>query len=124
VTNRDAAALAILSATAAFAAGCRRDGCVGGDDGTCEPPAACTALQYACGPLSGALSQKQLTESDLPLSSEPKTRATVGDFLLQNDLVRVVVSDPSHPSDLPPTCSAIIDLAPLATGSGDQINSI
>jgi len=124
VTNRDAAALAILSATAAFAAGCRRDGCVGGDDGTCEPPAACTALQYACGPLSGALSQKQLTESDLPLSSEPKTRATVGDFLLQNDLVRVVVSDPSHPSDLAPTGGAIIDLAPLGTGSGDQINSI
>jgi len=125
VTTRDAAALAILSATAAFAAGCHRDGCIGGDDGSCVPPTACAALRYACDPsIADALRQSQLTEADLPVSTDAKARATVGDFVLENDLVRVVISDPSHPSDLAPTGGAIIDLAPLAAGSTDQINSI
>lgn len=124
MTTRDAAALAILSAAAAFVAGCRRDGCVGGDDGTCEPPAACAGLKYDPGPLAGMLRLRQVTESDLPVSADAKARATVDDFVLENDLVRVVVSAPSHASDLAPTGGAIIDLAPLGAGSGDQVNSI
>ena len=43
-----AAALAVLGVMVASVAGCRRDGCVGGDDGTCLPPGACQALRYTC----------------------------------------------------------------------------
>lgn len=124
MTTRDAAALAILSATAAFATSCRRDGCVGGDDGTCLPPSACGALQYKCDN-AGALTAKRLTAADLAPRADAKARGTVDDFVLENDLVRVVIDAPSHPSGLAPTGGTIIDLAPKVGGvAGDQINSI
>ena len=44
--------LAVIATLATLAAGCHRDGCIGGDDGKCVPAAACPALTYAC-PASG-----------------------------------------------------------------------
>jgi hypothetical protein len=124
VTIRGAAGLlAILSAMAAPVAGCHRDGCVGGDDGTCIPPSACTALRVSCGALPGTLNVTRLG-ADFVRSGGPKARAAPDDILLENDLVRVVIDAPSHPSGLAPTGGAILDLAPTDTGFGDQINSI
>jgi hypothetical protein len=125
VTIRAAAGLlSLLSATGAFAAaGCHRDGCVGGDDGTCTPPSACGALRASCGTLPGTLLIRRLG-SDFVRSGGPKARAAPDDILLQNDLVRVVLDAPSHPSGLAPTGGTILDLAPSDTGFGDQINSI
>jgi hypothetical protein len=119
VTIRCAAIFAALSATAAFLAGCHRDGCVGGDDGSCVPPTACAALHYSCP--GGTLSVTQLAEGFTPLPG-PKASAVPGDILLENDLVRVVLAAPTHPSGLAPTGGAILDLS--LAGGGDQINSI
>jgi hypothetical protein len=123
VTSRRAAAAAVLCATAAFATGCQGDGCVGGDDGSCVPPTACPALRYACGELAGTLRVTRIGEGSVPLEG-PKARGTTGDILLENDLVRVVLDAPSHPSALAPTGGSILDLAPVGDGAGDQINSI
>ena len=124
MTIRGAAGLlVILSATAASVAGCHRDGCVGGDDGTCIPPSACTALRASCGALPGTLNVTRLG-ADFVRSGGPKARAAPDDILLENDLVRVVIDAPSHPSGLAPTGGTILDLAPTDTGFGDQINSI
>jgi hypothetical protein len=108
------------------AAGCRRDGCVGGDDGRCLPPTACTALHYSCGYLPGTLRLRQVG-ADEPPSKDPKSLLAAGDFELSNDLVRVVLDAPEHPHHLAPSGGSIIDFAPVGPGaeaSGDQTNAI
>jgi len=104
----------------AFASGCDRDGCVGGDDGTCAPPPACAALRYeptcAAQPLLNATT---LGEAG-PLLG-PKARGAAGDILLENDKVRVVVDAPSHASGLAPTGGSIIDFA-LVSDTGDAFD--
>jgi hypothetical protein len=123
VTIRYAAALAIASVTAAFAAGCTRDGCVGGDDRTCLPASACQALRYACDSSQDGVRVAAFEDDAMPLR-DPKARGVRGDIVLENDLVRVVLAGPGHAADLAPTGGWIVDLAPKAAGSGDQINSI
>jgi len=126
VTTRDAAVLATLLSAAALAAGCHRDGCVGGDDGSCVPPSACSALHYECGSAPGTLRVTQLTAdvlAPIPMR-DAKARAAEGDIMIENDLVRVVLDAPSHPSALAPTGGTILDFAPVASDAGDQINSI
>jgi hypothetical protein len=122
VSVRPAAALALLSAAAAFVSGCHRDGCVGGDDGTCLPPSACAALDYTSSCGSAPVLAVSVLDGASGLTG-PKARGVPGDILLENDRVRVVLSAPPHPSDLAPTGGAIIDFG-LASDSGDQINSI
>ena len=123
MTSRYAVAAAIVCAAAAFAAGCRRDGCVGGDDGTCVPPSACSALRYACAdPVSPRFSR--IGEGGVTRLPYAKARGAKGDIMLENELVRVVLDAPSHPSGLAPTGGSIIDLAPIGMNAGDQINSI
>jgi hypothetical protein len=122
VTPRYAAA--VVSALLALAPACHRDGCVGGDDGTCMPPAACPALKYekTCA-ASPTVSRIVLDDALNQGTRDPKARGTAGDIVLANDLVRVVLSAPSHVSDLAPTGGAIIDLS-LVGAPGDQLNSI
>jgi hypothetical protein len=120
VTPRYAAA--VVSAILALGSGCHRDGCVGGDDGTCVPPTACLALKYE--PTCAASPTVSRIVLDKALASaDPKSRGTTGDIVLANDLVRIVLSAPEHPSDLAPTGGAIIDLS-LVGAPGDQVNSI
>ncbi len=55
----------------------------------------------------------------------PKSLAGRGDFVLENDRVRVVLDAPEHPHGLGSTGGAILDLAPLGSASGgDQTNTI
>jgi hypothetical protein len=122
VTPRYAAALALLGA-AAVCAGCQGEGCVGGDDGRCVPPTACGALHYSCDGLPGFLHLARIGDDFVPLSG-PKARGAIGDILLENDLVRVVLDAPSHPAGLAPSGGSIIDLAPIAPLAGDQLNAI
>src|ERR1700722_7090655 len=111
---------------AATAVGCHRDGCVGGDDGQCVPPAACPALVYAAC-TSPKLRVEQIGPGD-PDDPErvygPKSLAAEGDYLLENDLVRVVLDAPDHPHFIGPSGGAILDLAPLGQSLGDQTNAI
>ena len=110
-------------ALAATVAGCHRDGCVGGDDGQCLPPAACPALVYAActGP---KLRVERIGPDDPERVAGPKALAAEGDYLLENDLVRVVLDAPEHPHFIGPTGGAILDLAPLGKSTGDQTNAI
>jgi hypothetical protein len=103
--------------------GCRRRDCVGGDDGSCLPPSACQALPApTCGADPAATLRVERVSGPAARSSGPRALAAAGDFLLENDLVRVVLDAPEHPQGLAPTGGSIIDLAPLAAGSGDQVN--
>jgi hypothetical protein len=114
---------ALALAAASPLAGCHRDGCVGGDDGQCVPPAACPALVYAAC-TAPKLRVEQIGPNDPERVAGPKALAAQGDYLLENDLVRVVLDAPEHPHFIGPTGGAILDLAPLGVSTGDQTNAI
>jgi hypothetical protein len=134
-------ALVVAGCFAALAAaGCHRDGCVGGDDGLCQPPPACEKLVYACSPNSVQPTVRSV-EGPSDRVPGPKALAAKGDFVLENGLVRVVVDaletpdSPGHQQGLAPTGGSIIDLAPIdlpdpdmsmppSPPSGDQVNGI
>ncbi|HVZ75468.1 MAG TPA: CehA/McbA family metallohydrolase [Polyangia bacterium] len=128
--------LLVAAGVAALAAGaCRREGCVGGDDGTCVPPSACQAIVYACPAGGDRLTIAPITKADVATARAPgpKALAAVDDFLLENDRVRAVIDNPGHPQGLAPTGGSIIDLspldpdlpdAPMSMASGDQVNGI
>src|SRR5947207_8392135 len=121
--------LLAASALAMGAAGCHRDGCVGGDDGQCVPPPACAALVYPTYPTcrEPKLRAGQIGPGEAERALGPKALAAEGDYLLENDRVRVVLDAPDHPHDLAPTGGAILDLAPFDPSSGqytDQTNVI
>jgi len=108
---------------AATGASCHRDGCVGGDDGECVPPAACPALVYAAC-TAPKLRVEQIGPNDPERVAGPKALAAEGDYLLENDLVRVVLDAPDHPHFIGPSGGAILDLAPIGQSLGDQTNAI
>jgi hypothetical protein len=117
-------AVAVLGGVAG--ASCQQDGCVGGDDGRCLPPAACPGLRYSCAADPGSLRVAQLGD-DTERAVGPKALAAAGDFLLENDRVRAVLDLPAHPQGLAPTGGSVIDLSPRAPDGGlvgDQTNGI
>jgi hypothetical protein len=121
--SRGSVTVVVLAWAALLAGGgCRKDGCVGGDDSSCLPPAACGAVHYTCAAGPGQLRVVRIAGAER--SPGTKAQAAVGDFLLENDLVRAVLDAPEHRQGLAPSGGSIIDLAPLAMGSGDQLNSI
>jgi hypothetical protein len=113
------------SVLAMAAAGCHRDGCVGGDDGQCVPPPACAALAYQCA--APRLRAEIIGEMDATARVPgAKAQAAAGDYLFENDLIRVVIDAPDHPHHLAPTGGAILDLAPLTPvgQAADGINAV
>jgi hypothetical protein len=124
-----------ICAVALAAIGCKRDGCVGGDDGRCLPPAACGALQTpAMCPGAAKLSVSQVTtDARAARAPGPKALAAAEDFVLENDRVRAVLDEPTppgaptHAQGLAPSGGTIIDLSPVdAKGAlvGDQTNGV
>lgn len=119
----------VVAVCATLPAGCKREGCVGGDDGTCVPPSACSAVRYTCdAKAAAALRVDEFTEADVR-SPGPKAMAALGDIVMENHLVRVVLDAPGHAHGLAPSGGSIIDFAPLASMDprdqpGDQINGI
>ena len=123
---RRAVLFAAICVGAFAAAGCRRDGCVGGDDGHCLPPSACAALSYGA-TCAGARVSVSIVAAAGERAPGPKALAALGDFVLENDRVRAVLDAPEHMQGLAPSGGTIIDLSPLdATGApvGDQLNGI
>src|SRR5437764_13903255 len=107
--------IAVAAAMAsALAAGCRRDGCVGGNDGSCVPSSACPALRFACVDMSGSVRAGVLGR-DVGFSRMPgpKAQAAADDILLENDLVSVVLDAPGHAQNLAPSGGSILDFAPV-----------
>jgi hypothetical protein len=122
--------LSLLLAAGTLAAGgtsgCHRDGCVGGDDGQCLPPPACPAIVYQCAAPKLRAAVIGPMEKRLP---GPRALAALGDYLLENDQLRVVIDAPDHPHDLAPSGGAILDLAPFPQADQttlplDQTNAI
>ncbi len=103
--------------------GCHRDGCVGGDDGQCLPPSPCLAIQYpSCAP--APVLRAAIIGNAPERASGPKSLAATGDYVLENDLVRVVLDAPDHPHYLGPTGGAILDFEPLGSNLGDQTSAV
>jgi len=118
--------VAVIFATVLGAAGCRPDGCVGGDDNRCLPPTACAAVTYACTSGTDGLRVSRVADPTERVPG-PKALAAVGDFVLENGRVRAVLDAPEHAQGLAPTGGTIIDVSPIdGTGAavGDQINGI
>jgi len=77
-------------------------------------------------PSEGALRIGQVHVGDWTAvrASGPKAAAGEGDYVMENDLIRVVIDAPEHAQGLAPSGGTIIDMAPLGMGSGDQLNGI
>jgi hypothetical protein len=136
---RRGALAVVICAIALGATGCRHDGCVGGDDGRCQPPAACGVLapDPMCAP-SGVLSVTQVpADPSAPAPSArapgPKALAAKDDIVLENERLRAVLDEPTPPGEpthaqgLAPSGGTIIDLSPKdASGNlvGDQLNGV
>jgi hypothetical protein len=100
---------------------------VGGDDGKCLPPSACPARPaLVCMPPVGSLRIGQVHPGDWTAmrSRGAKALAGEGDYVLENELIRVVIDSPDHPQGLAPSGGTILDMAPLGLASGDQLNGI
>lgn len=105
------------------AAGCGRDGtCLGGDDGACLPPSACTRLAFTCDDPRLELRRIVDVATDRPRGLD--ALAARGDVLLANSRVAVVLDDLDAPHYLAPTGGSIVDLAPRGDPSGDALNQI
>lgn len=113
------AALALQSLL--FAAhGCsEKEGCLGGDDGSCSPRSACEGLEFEC--TAKALSVRRV-ESATERRAGEKAAAAVGDIVLENDLITAVLDDIGSPHMLAPTGGALLDLVPRGANAGDQLN--
>ncbi|HVJ16597.1 MAG TPA: hypothetical protein VM686_14245, partial [Polyangiaceae bacterium] len=119
VANFSGRSSALAAVLAAALAGCSTaDGCMGGDDGSCVPPSACSGLASAC---QG--DQVELRRVDLAsIGQEPKALAAVGDFLLENGLVRAVFDDLDAPHGLAPGGGSLIDLELSDGRAPDALN--
>ncbi len=76
----------------------------------CRPPRARRPDARSC-----ACCRSPTRPSALP---GPKALAGQGDYVLENDQIRVVLDAPEHPHFLAPSGGAILDLAPLPSRSG------
>ncbi|HVU50738.1 MAG TPA: CehA/McbA family metallohydrolase [Polyangia bacterium] len=128
---------ALIAATCAAALvagpGCKRDGCVGGDDGKCLPPAACPALTApATCPSTAFLNVASVTDVSARAPG-PKALAANEDLLLENDSLRAVLDEPTppgqptHAQGLAPSGGTLIDLSPkdgMGHLVGDQLNGV
>ena len=98
-----------MGLTGAVLAGCGEPGCLTGNDPTCTVPSACENVAFTCD--GGAVTVKVLEASDLadlPLGNQ--SLASVGDILLSNDKVWLVIDAIDHPHLLADTGGTIIDM--------------
>lgn len=96
-------------------------GCLGGDDGRCLPPSACSGLHYTCGD-PGLFIDTLKDSSQRPNGLD--ALAATGDLVLQNATISVVLDALHSPHYLSPSGGTILDLVPRRTGSGDQLNQV
>lgn len=95
--------------------------CLAGDDGVCLPSPPCSDLTFVCD--DSALSVRTL----LGAEGRPPglaAQAAVGDVVMRNAHVTIVIDNPETPHHVAPTGGSILDATSNAEGAGDQINSI
>lgn len=113
---------ALAAALALTAAGCKKEGCLTGNDPDCVVPSACEDLAFSCD--SGTVSLRILESGDPRLGpDQPFQLAATGDILLENDQVWVVIEALDHPHYLGPTGGGIVDFG-TAGRADDSLRSI
>ncbi|MFO0647647.1 MAG: CehA/McbA family metallohydrolase [Polyangiales bacterium] len=94
-------------------------GCLGSGDPACVPPPPCSGLVYTC--QNSRVEVYRVTSADQrPPGLDAE--AAVGDLVLENDYVRVVIDAIDHPHHLATSGGNILDIAPR--GAGDHLNLI
>lgn len=94
-------------ASLVLSSACETEGCLAGDDG-CEVPPACPELDFPCADPSVDL---LVISSADEVPGGLDSMGAVGDFLLRNARVEVVIDALEHPSHLAPSGGAILDIA-------------
>jgi hypothetical protein len=99
--------LLLITALTLGLAACDKEGCLTGVDLECEVPSPCQDLEFTC---EGGTVSIGTIESidDIPVGMS--ALGSVGDFLLQNDQVVVVIDALEHPHYLSPTGGTIVDI--------------
>ncbi len=108
-------------ASLAFTLTCAHEpvGCLGSGDPACVPPSPCGALTYTCASTRVRAYRFTATSQRVPgLEAE----ASVGDVVLENDLVTAVIDDVDHPHHLAASGGTLLDLAPR--GGADALNAV
>lgn len=115
-------ALIPLIASAALVAGCKKEGCLTGNDPECIVPSPCEDLAFSCS--SGSVSLRVLAPGDPALSpGNPLALAAPGDIVLENDHVQVVIEALDHPHYIAPTGGGIVDFA-IRGRDNDSLRSV
>lgn len=105
----------------AIAQGCRPEGCLNAAEGAdCTVPSPCQELAFTCE--TSEVSIKRIEPGD-DLPGGLSALGAVGDFLLRNDRVAVVIDSIDDPHFIAPSGGSILDLA-TADGDNDSINNI
>lgn len=117
--RRAGSGLGLLASFGATHACSGKQGCLGGDDGACQPQSACQVLSFHCNVPELAI--RRLTDaSERPRG--PKAAAAAGDLLLQNDRITAILDDISSPHQLAPSGGALLDLTVRDAAASDQLN--
>ncbi len=95
-------------------------GCLGSGDPACVPPSPCGAVTYACTPTAPARTYRIERAAQRPPGLD--ALGSVGDLVLENGLVTVVIDAVDHPHHLATSGGHLLDLAPR--GSDDHLNAV
>ncbi|MCP4867413.1 MAG: CehA/McbA family metallohydrolase [Proteobacteria bacterium] len=103
----------LVALASALLSGCPPEGCLKGNEG-CVLPSPCETLTFSCD--DEALQIRVLEAGDIPIGGLDAL-ASVGDVLMSNGQVQVVIDALNHPHYLAPTGGGIVD---LTSASGDD----
>ncbi len=106
--------LLAAAATSLTLQGCRREGCLGGEEG-CRLPSPCQALAFTCE--GGAVAIRRLEAAE-PSAGGLDGMGARGDILLSNGQVRAVIAGLGNANYLDPGGGSLLDLTTGAANDG------
>ncbi len=111
--------LAALGAASLVLQGCRREGCLGGEEG-CRLPTPCEKLAFSCDVKT--LSVRRLQGAD-PVAGGLDAIAAAGDIQLSNGVVTAVIAGIGNANLLDPNGGSLLDLSTNGD-SNDSLNQV
>ncbi|MBX7101527.1 MAG: CehA/McbA family metallohydrolase [Myxococcaceae bacterium] len=111
----------LVAAVAVSAAGCAKEGCLGGD-AKCVVPPPCPKVSFTCDEAAGAMAIEVIERGD----QRPKGQNALGavnDVVLRNSKATVVIAGLGNQNYLDPNGGSILDLT-AGPGTNDAINDI
>lgn len=103
-----------------WVAGCRREGCLGGDDVTCSVPSPCPKLAFTCA--GGSAQVKEIVAGDT-LPGGLDALGAIGDVRLQNEQVVAVIDGLANANYVAPSGGMLLDLA-VRVADNDGLNQV